>query len=429
MDTVAAPRLATEIARITRCRLCDSSHLDPVIDFGLRHMVDFPATADGMSKPPVPLEVWQCRSCTLVQLAHTAPSSWRYSTYYYRSQTNEAMVAELRDVVANVKALLPISYKDTVLDIGANDGTLLSFYKQQEGPDSLCPYRIAVEPAQNLNQELHAHATEVYAETWPLPPRTLPDNSLSAVTSIAMMYGADDLNAFAGEVARVLRADGVWIVQFQDLLSVLKTNAVDWFVHEHLATFSLWSFANLLHRHGLQVVDVEQRAINGGSLRVIVRKRGSLAHRVTARVSAQIEREREYGLLKAGTGWGGFLARVALVQTVVKSTVEAIVEGGGTVDLYAASTKSILLLQLCDLDHRLIRQGVERQAQKWGRFVGDRGIPIVSEDVMREAPPTALLLGSYQFRNQFVEREAEYLSKGGIFVCPLPHPEIIREGR
>lgn len=430
MDTAAvfAVPLDLAIERISRCRLCDSSHLDPVIDFGPRHMVDFPATADGMTKPPVPLLVLQCRQCTLVQLAHTAPSAWRYSTYYYRSGTNEAMRDELHDVVATVKSLIPISYKSTVLDIGANDGTLLSAYAVEDGPSTPTPYRIAVEPAKNLHAALRPHALEVYAETWPLRVDKLPDHSISAVTSIAMMYGADDLNAFTAEVARVLRPEGVWIVQFQDLLSVLQTNAVDWFVHEHLATFSLWSFANLLHRHGLQVVDVEHRVINGGSLRVIVRKRNS-AHRVTARVSAQIERERAYGLLRAGNGWGGFLARVALVKTVVRSTVEGIVEGGGTVDLYAASTKSILLLQLCDLDHTLIRQAVERQEQKWGRFVGDRGIPIVSEAEFRTNPPTAACLGSYQFRQQFIEREAEYLSKGGVMICPLPHPEIIREGR
>jgi NDP-4-keto-2,6-dideoxyhexose 3-C-methyltransferase len=256
----------------------------------------------------------------------------------------------------------------------------------------------------------------------------LPAASVDAVTSIAMMYGADDLNAFTSEVSRVLKPEGVWVVQFQDLLSVLQTNAVDWFVHEHLATFSLWSFTKLLLRHGLQVVDVEPRAINGGSLRVIVRKPHGY-HPTSARVAAQLEREQAYGLLTAGRGWGGFLARVELVKAVVKSTIEAVVESGGTVDLYACSTKSILLLQLCDLDQRLIRQGIERQSAKVGRFVGDRGIPIVSEVTMRSMPPTALLLGSYQFRNQFIERERDYLRQGGLMICPLPHPEIIREGR
>ena len=425
MDAAFAPALGLTVESIRVCRLCGSTHLTPVIDFGPRHMVDFPATADGMTKPPVPLHVLQCRSCSLVQLKDTAPSSWRYSTYYYCSGTNEAMRDELADVVATVRSLIPISHKSTVLDIGANDGTLLAAYKQQEGPEVRCPYRIAVEPAGNLNEALHRHATEVYAETWPLKTATLPKASVDAVTSIAMMYGADDLNAFTEEVARVLSPQGVWVVQFQDLLSVLQTNAVDWFVHEHLATFSLWSFANLIHRHGLKIVDVERRVINGGSLRIIVRKSGA----ATARVAAQIERERAAGLLTPGNGWGGFLARVALVKAVVRSTIESVVESGGTVDLYAASTKSILLLQLCDLDHRLIRQGIERQPPKWGRFVGDRGIPIVSEEAARADPATAWLLGANQFRNQFIERECEYLKQGGLMICPLPHPEIIREGR
>lgn len=408
-----------DLPALTECRLCGSERLTPVLDLGLRHMVDFPRTPDGLSKPPLPLEIVQCRICTLVQLRHTAPSDWRYSTYYYRSGTNEVMREELADVVAAVKATVPISRQDVVLDIGANDGTLLAAY----AGEGITPLRLAVEPAANLQEAVRKHSEIQFNKTWPLEKATIGPGSCKAVTSIAMMYGADDLNAFVAEVKRVLHPKGVWVVQFQDLLSVLQSVAIDWFVHEHLATFSLWSFLQLCDAHGLQIQAVERRAINGGSLRVIVR------HKHTARpepsVNAQLERERQYGLLVPEQGFGTFLARVTLVQTALRSMVEEITRKAGVVDLYACSTKASLLLQLVGLDKTLIRQGIERQSEKVGRYVGASGIPIVSEEEARRDPATAWLVGAYQFRDQFIRREEEYLSKGGLLIVPLPMPEVV----
>jgi hypothetical protein len=99
------------------------------------------------------------------------------------------------------------------------------------------------------------------------------------------------------------------------------------------------------------------------------------------------------------------------------------------VDLYGASTKGSLLLQLCGLDHTLIRQAVERQPQKFGRFVGATGIPIVSEAEFREHPPTAAIIGIHQFLEMIVQREEPYLRDGGLFLVPLPRPSIIRFGQ
>lgn len=415
----AGPVLPPELLPISACRSCGSSRLDAILDLGSRYMVDFPATPTP-SHQPLPLEVWQCRTCQLVQLAHTAPAEWRYATYYYRSGTNEVMREELADVVALVKSIVPIGRRDAVLDIGANDGTLLRAYDA----DGATPVRIAVEPAENMQAALRDCAHMVYPETWPLHVGHVPAHTMKAITSIAMLYGADDLNGFVERVAHALAPEGVWVVQFQDLLSVLNTTAVDWFVHEHLVTFSLWTFAGLCHRHGLQIQQVERRSINGGSLRVVVRHRG--VGKLHPSVQVQIERERDAGLLNVEGNWAGFLVRVQLIQTAVKSMIEQVVREGGVVDLYAASTKASLLLQLIGLDKRHIRQAIERQAQKVGRYVGASGIPIVSEETMRQDPPTALLLGAWQFREAFIEREQEYLSSGGVMIVPLPHPEVVR---
>jgi NDP-4-keto-2,6-dideoxyhexose 3-C-methyltransferase len=55
-------------------------------------------------------------------------------------------------------------------------------------------------------------------------------------------------------------------------------------------------------------------------------------------------------------------------------------------------------------------------------------VPIIPEAEWREDPAPFVLIGAWQFRDAFVAREAAYLAKGGSFVFPLPHVEVIHHG-
>jgi NDP-4-keto-2,6-dideoxyhexose 3-C-methyltransferase len=403
--------------------------LDPLLDLGPQHLVDFPAEPGGMTTPATPVVVVRCPRCTLVQLRDTVPADWRYTQYWYRSAVNETMVAELRDVVAQARRRTPITSKSLVLDTGANDGTLLRAWAESASNPSHMPYRIGVEPALNLYDSLKQHAEQVHQVCWPSRElRYIAERKVSVITSIAMVYGADDLGAFIREVARLLADDGVWVVQFQDLLSGMQTTAVDYLVHEHLMWFSAFSFLEALEPYGLKLLDVERRAINGGSLRCYVGRHGS-PHRS---VKHQIMAEAEAGLHSPPDDdtscWPRFYRQVDLIRRAVPATIHAAVAAGQTVDLYGASTKASLLLQLCGLDARWIRWGVERQAQKVGRYIGSSGIPIVSEAQWRASAGDVALLGIYQFREAVLQREANYLAGGGQFLVPIPYPTMVRGG-
>lgn len=120
-----------------------------------------------------------------------------------------------------------------------------------------------------------------------------------------------------------------------------------------------------------------------------------------------------------------FAERVAAVKRQLQALLQVYAQQDLPVDLYAASTKSNTLLQVCGIDARLIRQAWERSPEKIGRYVGVSGIPIVREAEGRKEPPAALLVGAYQFREQFLQREKEYLGQGGRLIFPLPEVETV----
>ena len=121
----------------------------------------------------------------------------------------------------------------------------------------------------------------------------------------------------------------------------------------------------------------------------------------------------------------GFARRVLDARTRIRETVLSAVSVGKTVDLYGASTKGNTLLQFCDLGPGLIRRAWERSEGKWGRRTVT-GIPIVSEQEGRENPPDILFVVIWQFREVILQREADYLSRGGQFLFPLPTVELVR---
>lgn len=401
------------------CRVCGAP-FDPLLDLGEPVLSGFPLPSEP-DPPRVPLDLVICQSCDLVQLRHTTNPDLLYRDYWYQSGINEVMVAELTDIQrAAVGCLGGLPKHAVVLDVGANDGTLLRQYD-----DFHRPVRIAVEPAQTFRDRLVPHADLVISDYFPsAETRALKDGSIDVLTSIAMLYDLDDPLAFVAEVDRLLSPAGVWIVQMQDLGQMVRATAYDNIVHEHLCYYSTKTFSRLLYQTGqpiredvgLRICRVERRAINGGSLRFYIR-RPPYQPRTT------IPAPDESWLTRAALD--RFAWRVGEHRAQLCGLLDHLRRQSHPVDLYAASTKSSTLLQHCGLDHTWIRCAVERSQEKVGRVTSGTRIPIVWEPDWRIDPAPATLLGAWQYKSAFVQREAEYLARGGSFVVPLPAVEVV----
>lgn len=395
------------------CRVCTHPDLYEILSLG--HLVPstFPLPSEP-DPPAVPMTVVHCEACGFVQLRESVEDDALYRQYWYVSGTNELMREELRDVVFSLPGALG---GKVVIDIGANDGTLLSNYQPSV-------HKIAFEPASNLIERLGQVADVTYNEFFPGPASAaLPPQSIDHITAIAMFYDLDDPVAFVQEVDRLLTANGSWVVQMQDLAQQVETNAFDNFCFEHRGYYSLKTFMCVLREANadLHVTEAERRSINGGSLRITVR-------RTHMAVKPSVDT-----LLVKEAPWISprslelFVWRVQEVKRLVYELVAAAHDQAGAVDLYAASTKSSTLLQYCGIDHRLIRQAVERTPEKWGRVTAGTRIPIVSEEDWRADPARVTVMGAYQFAESFKKRESAYLAKGGCWLLPLPTPYVLSQ--
>lgn len=393
---------------IDKCRSCHSPKLKNILALGDQYLSDF--VSPKAPKPDkYPLELVICQNCTLVQLKHTTPPKKLYTDRYgYKSGINEAIRVDLKDVVKKARLY---DRNDVIVDIGANDGTLLSCY-DKNFPLTL----VAFEPVAKLAKECEKHANYVINDYFSadLYPKKLP--KAQVITSISMFYDLDDPNKFVSDVASILANDGVWIIQQNYLVGMLKQRAYDNIVHEHLEYYSLTSLEHLLNRHYLKVVDVETSDINGGSFRTYVRHMSS--------VEKMREQEKHIKLDKTSTYllWGMHVNRL---RKKLYKFVKELVDTGKTVYCYAASTRGSTLLQSCNLDHTLVTAAVERNKEKWGKVMASTGIPIISEEQARKDKPDYMIVLPWFFVDGFIEREKDYLKQGGKFIIPLPEFRVI----
>ena len=410
---------------ISCCRVCQSKSLVDVLSLGdlaVSDFVDNPATDPGI-KAPLALVLCDTNQggCGLLQLRHTVSSETMYRNYWYRSGINQTMIDELTDIANNAVKFANLKSGDFVIDIGANDGTLLRSYKIA-GLNT-----VGFEPAHNLYEFGAKGTKKIIADffsqnSWSLE---FGKAEAKAITAIGMFYDLDDPNTFVADVYKCLDDQGVFIIQMMYMPLALEKNAFDGICHEHLEYYTMKSLENLLLRHGLEIFDVQMRAeINEGSVRFFIRK---MNVKNAPQSEGGLERVSQLRFSEELLGLEKLETYEALVERILKAKQKTLdfLRGekakGRLIHGYAASTKGNTTLQFYGITPDLLEVIADRNPAKWGKFTVASGIPIVSEDDSREKKPDYYFVLAWHFLPEFLEREQEFLKAGGKFIVSMPN--------
>lgn len=417
---------------IDKCRVCGSQHLTSILSLGDLYVSDFLDSPDKAAGIKAPLELVLCNAkdggCGLLQLKHTVSNEAMYRNYWYRSGINKTMTDELNGIAEKAAAMANLKTQDYVIDIGANDGTLLRGYKVP----SL--NTVGFEPALNLASYNKQGTTKIIADffTQSAWQKEYGETKARVITAIGMFYDLDDPNAFVDDVAKCLDDEGLLVIQMMYLPSFLERNAFDGICHEHLEYYSLGSLENLLKRHGLEVFDVAMREqINEGSVRFYIRKESKgntlkVLNGATERVAALRAQEASLGLDDKQV-YEALVKRILDAKEKVVSFIKQEVSKGKKVHGYAASTKGNTTLQFYGLTTALVESIADRNPQKWGKYTVGTLIPVVSEETSRAQKPDYYFILAWHFLPEFEKREADYLKHGGKFIVPMPEFRVIGE--
>jgi len=416
-------QLTKNIKKIEKCRNCQKSDLIQILSLGNQYLVDF--LEDDVDKNyAAPLDLVLCNrndgGCGLLQLQHSVSPDLLYRRFWYKSGVNQTIRNDLENIVNKAEEKIDLIDDKIVVDIGANDGTLLRFYKKTSLK------LVGFEPATNLLEEASVGTFKIFNEYFNAKSfrNEFGQRKASVVTSISMFYDLDNPGEFVEDVKNILDQNGIWILQMNYLVSMLENNAFDNIVHEHLEYYSLQSLEYLLNKYNLEVFDVEENNINGGSIRVFIKFKDCRKFSISDRVANVREYETKIGLDNKKP-YLDFAERILNLKKITCKFIDEEVNNGKKIYVYGASTRGNTLLQYYGLDSKSILAAAERNPDKWGKKTVGSKIPIISEKQARLDKPDYFFVLPWYFIDEFEIREKEYLQDGGRFLIPLPEFKLI----
>jgi SAM-dependent methyltransferase len=228
-----------------------------------------------------------------------------------------------------------------------------------------------------------------------------------------------DLRGFVGGIARVLKPDGLAVLEMPYLADLVAHCEFDTIYHQHLCYFSATSLARLFADAGLHLNDVQRIPIHGGSLRVFV---GKSPARSPA-VKALLQQEQS-----AGVADGSFLAdfrdRIEVVRRELSALLRDLKASGKRIAGYGAAGKATTLLAWCGIDRSLLDYVADLNPYKHGKYMGGGRLPIVAVERIHEDQPDAVLILAWNFAGEIMRQLDDYRRAGGSFIIPIPRPRM-----
>ncbi len=400
---------------------CDDEDVVEVLSLGpmplANNLVDSDTTDP--SDPMYPLDVVYCAENGLLQLRESVPPEAMFSDYLYLTSYSQVLVDNAHALARRLVPEWNLGADDLAMEIGSNDGYLLSEYLRLGVPV------LGIDPAENVA----AIANESGVQTLNAFFGTEVAEQLRADGKRASVFHANNVIAHVPDIAGVM--EGIAIVLADEGTAVIETPYVRSFVerleydtiyHEHLFYYSLASISTLLERAGLEVVDVEQIPIHGTSLRVFAKLPG--VGQPSERLLALQATERELGIAEAGY-FADFGRRVNELRGSLATMLEGLVADGKTIGAYAAAAKCTIMLNSIGDAGRIPMWVADKNPHKQGKLIPGVRVPVVPPERILEDQPDYLLIHAWNFLDEILEQLAEYRARGGKFIVPLPEPHIL----
>ncbi len=402
----------------TTCRVCEGNDLVPVLDLGSTPPANAYLRKEDLEKPEetFPLALYFCRTCSLAQLLDVVDPNILFKDYHFLTGASTPSVAHFERYAK--EAILPFisSPQDLVIDIGGNDGVLLSFLKDKARV-------LNVDPAENLAPLSEEKGVPFYPAffTSQTADAILASHGPARVVTANNVFAHTDpiRDVFKG-VTKLIRDDGVFIFEVHWNKHLIDEKAFDQIYHEHLCFYSLHALKYLVESAGMHIFDVEIVEAQGLSLRVYAARN----REASARVTEILAKEVAAGLTKEET----FLSFGKQVQENKEKLRELLLDlkaKGKKIVGYGAPAKSTTLLNYYGIGPELIDYITDSTTLKQGLYTPGMHIPIVSPDRLEGDVPDYILLLAWNHKDFILEQEKALRERGVKFIVTVPDIEVL----
>src|SRR3989338_2907852 len=272
---------------VEKCQVCDNQKLEPILFLGYLPPVNqmHKIGERPHEQPNYPAEILYCEKCHLVQLGLIVDAKILFPKEYpYTSSSTKILRENFAELYKECKTIMNLAKDDFVVDIGSNDGNLLSNFKENHKVLGVTPEEIGKIAIQRGIPTILDYFKKDVVE------KIKKDHGKAKIITATNVFAhIEKINEIVELILELLADDGMFISESHYLLPLIETLQYDTIYHEHLRYYSLHSLKFLLERHGFEIVHAKQIPTHGGSVRVYAAKKGN--YKIKETVKSLLEKE------------------------------------------------------------------------------------------------------------------------------------------
>ncbi|MEK6872571.1 MAG: class I SAM-dependent methyltransferase [Nanoarchaeota archaeon] len=407
------------------CKVCNRKTLEEFINFG-----DMPAANAFLknedldkSEYTYKMAVGFCHSCYMTQLINLVPYD-KYiipdetgkTNYAFFSSTSKFMEKHFAKFAEEVESRF-LEGNKKVVEIGSNDGIMLKSFEDRKNV-------LGIEPSYNVAQIARKQSIETIADFFSqdLARKIAKEKKARAVISTNVFLNIIDIHDFVKGVQELLDEKGVFITEDPYLLDILEKNSYDQIYDEHIWYFSLSSLSKLFPIYDMEIFDAKKQEVHGGSMRVYIARKNNYEKSERLKNYLEKEKQKEINTIKP---YLEFVKRIEANKEKFVSLIINFKKQGKKIVSYGAASKGTIVQNYCNLGPEIIDYVSDSTLYKQGLYTPGKHIPIVSPEVFHNDNADYAILFAWNHVEEIMEKEQEFLKRGGRFIVHLPEPRIL----
>lgn len=405
---------------VNNCQISGSTDLQPILFLGYLPPVNQMRSIGEppQEQPAYPAQLLYCPESKLVQIGLIVDPNILFPPEYpYTSGTTKILRDNFAELYQDCQTIIPLTAEDLIVDIGSNDGTLLSNFHNGG-------HRVqGIEPTQRgeiANEKGIPTAIEFFGREIATKVKT-EQGPAKVITATNVFAHIENVHEIVESILLLLDDKGVFISESHYLLSLVETLQYDTIYHEHLRYYSLQSLEYLFNMHGLEVIHAKRIPTHGGSIRVYAARKG--AYPIQPSVKNILDEELAVDLNNQKLE--EFKQKVVLSKLQLHSLLLEIKQQGHCIYGIGAPSRASTLINYVGIDDSILDCVVEvKGSYKTGKYMPGTLIPVIEETALFEEQPEYALLLSWHIAEELMPKLTQKGFKGK-YIVPLPVPRVV----
>ena len=379
---------------VKRCQISNSKNLKSLLFLGYLPPVNTLRKIGSTLNEEItfPAELLYCRESKLAQLGCIVDKEILFPySYPYTSSTTKILRENFAELFRHTNKIVNLNKNDLIIDIGSNDGNLLSNFKKQHKVLGITPEKIGKLAIKRgiptiidyFNQKTAKKIIKKFGKA-------------KIITATNVFAHIDNINQIVRDVLKVLDKDGVFISESHYLLPLMKTVQYDTIYHEHLRYYSVQSLNYLFKKHNMEIIDTKEIPTHGGSIRVFAARKG--VYKISKNVNSQLDKENKFLNKKS---FEQFKNNVVNSKIKLFDLINKLRKEKKTIFGIGAPSRASTMINYLGLDQDIIGCVLEIDGSyKIGNYIPGTKIPILNEKILKKENPDFLLLCPWHIKNE-----------------------------